>query len=247
MSPPPADLVTLAGAALLIGLAKGGFGGPLPPLFATLLLSERSTVAAAVVVATPMLLTGDGFALWSYWCRWNLPQIRVLLPAGVLGVFVGLFLLRDLPDRALRVSLGVAGLVVVLYKIHTQWRGHEHYVRRAWHGPLAGLLGGATSAMLNAGGPPVISYLLLQRLSPLAFTATNTLFFSVVNMLKVPGSLAIGVVDPTVLLWSLLVCPIVAGGVFLGRWFVLRVDPVVFDRFMTVILVLACLWLIVSP
>jgi uncharacterized protein len=247
MTQPPADILTLCGAALLIGLAKGGLGGPLPPLFATLLLSERSTVAAAVVVATPMLLTGDGFALWTYWRRWNLTQIRMLLPAGVAGVAVGLLLLRGLPDRALRVSLGVAGLVVVLYKIHAQWRGHEHYVRRVWHGPLAGLLGGATSAMLNAGGPPVISYLLLQGLTPITFTATNTLFFSVVNVFKVPGSLAMGVIEAPALLWSVLVCPIVACGVFAGRWFVLRVNPIAFDRFMTGILVLACLWLIVVP
>jgi uncharacterized protein len=246
MSPPPADLPTLATAALLIGLAKGGFGGPLPSIFATLLLAQRSTVAAAVVVATPMLLTGDGFAMWTYWRRWNLAQIRALLPAGVTGVAVGLLLLRDLPDGALRVSLGVAGLVVVGYKIHAQWKGAEHYVHRGWHGPLAGLLGGATSAMLNAGGPPVISYLLLQRLPPLTFIATSTLFFSVVNVLKVPGSLALGVIDAPVLLWSLLVCPLVAGGVYAGRFFVMRVNPQVFDRVMTAVLVTACLWLIVS-
>lgn len=246
MPPPPVDLVSLAIAALLIGLSKGGVGGALPPVLATLLLSQRSTVAEAVALATPMLMVGDGFALWTYWGRWDRSQVRSLLPAGVIGVGVGVFLLRGLPDDLLRFSLGIAGLVVVGYKLYVQWRGMDSHVHRVWHAPLAGLLGGTSSAMLNAGGPPIAAYLLLQHLSPIVFTATNTVFFAVVNMLKVPGSLAAGVIGPGALLWSVLMCPLVAVGVYIGRRFILWVDARVFDSLMTVILVVACVWLIVS-
>lgn len=246
MSAPPVDLVTLCIAALLIGLSKGGVGGALPPVLATLVLSERSSVAAAVALSTPMLLTGDAFALWTYWRRWEVAHVRMLLPAGVVGVGVGVYLLQGMPDQVLRLSLGIAGLVVVAYKLFVQWRGADSHVHRPWHAPLAGLLGGTSSAMLNAGGPPVAAYLLLQHLSPVAFTATNTAFFSVVNLLKVPGSLAAGVIAPEALLWPIAACPLVACGVAIGRWFILWVDPRVFDRLMTGILVLACVWLIAS-
>lgn len=240
------DAVMLGVAALMIGLSKGGLGGPLPPLLATLMLSHRAGVATAVALATPMLMTGDVFALYSYWKTWDTRHVWALVPAGAAGVAIGLFLLRGLPDRSLRVGLGVAGLVVVLYKVRSQWRGRGHYRQRAWHGPVAGLLGGTSSAMLNAGGPAISSYLLLQPISPTVFVGTSTVFFAWINLLKLPGSLAAGVVSPRAVAWSLSMCPLVALGVYLGRRFVTWVDAAVFDQLMTAILVIACVWLIAT-
>lgn len=241
-----ADLVTLAGAALLIGLSKGGLGGPLPTMLATLMLTQRASVATAVALATPLLMVGDAFAMYSYWRAWDREHARALIPAGVVGVMLGLWALRGLPDRSLRVGLGVAGLVVVGYKIFSHWRGRDHYQRRAWHGPLAGLLSGVSSGMLNAGGPPITSYLLLQPITPTTFMGITTLFFAVINTLKIPGSLFAGVVTVRALVWSLAFCPLVAVGVYGGRYFIARVHPELFDRIMTVILVVACLWLVVT-
>jgi uncharacterized protein len=240
------DYTTLAAAALLIGLSKGGIGGPLPTMLATLMLSQRASVATAVALAVPLLMVGDAFALYTYWGTWDRRHARALIPGGAVGVGIGLFLLRGLPDRSLRVGLGVAGLVVTGYKIFSHWRGREHHQHRAWHGPLAGLLSGAASAMLNAGGPPITSYLLLQPITPTVFMGTNTLFFALINLLKLPGSLAAGVVEPSALAWSLLFCPLVAIGVYLGRYVIARIHPDVFDHIMTAILVIACVWLIVT-
>ena len=240
------DLTTLAIAALLIGLSKGGIGGPLPTMLATLMISQRASVATAVALAVPMLMVGDVFAMYTYWGTWDRKHSWALIPGGAVGVALGLFLLRGLPDRSLRVGLGVAGLVVTGYKIFSHWRGREHYQRRAWHGPLAGLLSGIASAMLNAGGPPITSYLLLQPITPTVFMGTNTLFFAIVNLLKLPGSLAAGVVEPAALVWSLAFCPLVAAGVYLGRFFIARIHPEVFDHIMTAVLVVACVWLIVT-
>jgi uncharacterized membrane protein YfcA len=240
----PGDALTLCSAALLIGLSKGGIGGPLPTMLATLMISQRVSVATAVALAVPMLMVGDAFALYTYWGTWDRKHTWALIPAGAVGVGLGLFLLRGLPDRSLRVGLGVAGLVVVGYKIFSHWRGREHHRHRVWHGPLAGLLSGAASAMLNAGGPPITSYLLLQPITPTVFMGTNTLFFAVINLLKLPGSLAAGVVGPSALVWSMAFSPLVALGVFLGRYVIVRIHPEVFDHIMTAILVFACVWLI---
>ena len=242
----PGAALTLCGAALLIGLSKGGIGGPLPTMLATLMISQRVSVATAVALAVPMLMVGDAFALYTYWGTWDRRHSWALIPGGAVGVAIGLFMLRGLPDRSLRVGLGVAGLIVTGYKIFSHWRGPEHHQHREWHGPVAGLLSGAASAMLNAGGPPITSYLLLQPITPTVFMGTNTLFFAVINLLKLPGSLAAGVVKPTALAWSLAFCPLVALGVYLGRFFIARIEPRVFDHIMTAVLVIACVWLIAT-
>lgn len=240
------DVTTLAAAALLIGLSKGGLGGPLPTMLATLMLTQRGSVATAVALATPMLMVGDAFAMYTYWRLWDRTHSRSLIPAGVVGVLVGLSLLRGLPDRSLRIGLGLAGLLVVGYKIFTHWRGRHHYQVRPWHAPLAGLLSGISSGMLNAGGPPITSYLLLQPIAPITFMGITTLFFAVINTLKIPGSLMAGVVTVPALLVSLAFCPLVAVGVYAGRFFIARVQPDLFDRLMTAVLVVACVWLVAT-
>ena len=83
----PGDALTLCCAALLIGLWKGGIGGPLPTMLATLMISQRVSVATAVALAVPMLMVGDVFALYTYWgttgiCR----HAWALIPAGAVGV-----------------------------------------------------------------------------------------------------------------------------------------------------------------
>ena len=55
----PGDALTLCGAALLIGLSKGGIGGPLPTMLATLMISHRVSVATAVAKTSVARRTPD--------------------------------------------------------------------------------------------------------------------------------------------------------------------------------------------
>ena len=76
------DFTILAVAALLIGLSKGGIGGPLPTMLATLMISQRASVATAVALAVPMLMVGDAFALYTYWGTWDRKHSWALIPGG---------------------------------------------------------------------------------------------------------------------------------------------------------------------
>ena len=54
------------------------------------------------------------------------------------------------------------------------------------------------------------------------------------------------IVSGRALVWSLAFCPLVALGVYLGRYIIVRIDALLFDRIMTAILIFACSWLIVT-
>ncbi len=65
--------------------------------------------------------------------------------------------------------------------------------------------------MFNNGGPPFSSYLLLQKLQPRPFIATTALFFALLNLIKIPGFLYIGVLSVPLLLslwWVFLFIPL---------------------------------------
>lgn len=231
-------------AAVLIGLSKGGLGGPMPPMLTTTLLSQFMPVSHAVSLALPLLMLGDAFAVYAYWRKWDMRYIRITLPAAAVGVVVGLFLLAHLPNAALRPLLGIFTLIFVLYKLASDHIKSIEYHPREWHSAFVGGATGLSSAVANAGAPPWTIYMLLRRVPPETFIGTTTLLFASINIMKLPGTIIAGLFDFHLLASIIWCLPLVPVGVFIGRRFVHKVDPVFFERLMLVLLFLVSLILI---
>ncbi|NLX10741.1 MAG: sulfite exporter TauE/SafE family protein [Chloroflexi bacterium] len=238
-------LLILIGISILIGLSKGGLG-PVVVSTVTPLLSLVMPVPQAVATALPLLLIGDVFALRAYWGQWELHHVRLMLPAAVLGVLAGTFLLTSLPDDVLRPVLGLFTLLAVGYKLLSKRFAAAHYHARPWHGYLAGAASGLGSALANLGAPPYTAYMLLQDVSPRLFIGTTTLFFAIVNLLKLPGLIAAGLIDLSALRDVILMLPLVLLGVHMGRRFIEWIDPAVFEWGMIALLVAASTLLLLS-
>ncbi len=224
-------------AAVIVGLAKGGigpFGGLLAPLLSTIM-----PVSQVMGLVLPLLMVGDVFALRAYWRDWEMRHLRLLLPAAVVGVVAGAFLLTTLPDRTLRHILGVLTLLVVAYKLANDLIRSLSYRPHNWHGYLAGGAAGFSSALANAGGPPVTAYLLLQKLPPAKFIGTSVLFFALVNVVKMAIFLSTGVVNIGDLSEVLWVLPIIPLGVWAGRWLITRMNRRIFEGFILLTLIYA--------
>jgi uncharacterized protein len=233
-------------ATLLIGLSKGGLGGPVPVSLITPLLSQllHIPVPQAVSVALPLLLVGDLFALRAYWGMWDMRYVKLMLPMAVVGVIVGTVMLARLPDSVLRPLLGTFTLSVVLYKLLSDRITALAYQPREWHGHFVGGAAGFGSAIANAGAPPFTAYMLLQKVEPLIFLGTTTLFFAIVNFLKLPGNFIAGIVDLH-LLWSVLFAiPLIPVGVWVGRWAIQHSNPKFFEYLMIFFLFVASISLI---
>lgn len=234
-------------ACLLIGLSKGGLGGPVPVALTTPLLSAVLPVSQAVSLALPLLIIADGFALWAYWRDWDARHIRLMLPPAVLGVALGLLLLATLPDLWLRRLLGLFTLLFVIYKAGG-WRvSGLVYQHRDWHGRLAGGASGFASALANTGAPPFTVYMLLQGVSPTVFIGTTTLFFAIINLLKLPVVVAAGLLNVPLLVSAAWAIPLIPIGVWLGRRFINWVNPSLFESIMLALLLVAAAALLLSP
>lgn len=233
-------------ASLLIGLAKGGLTGPAAGGIILFLLSQTMTVAQASGITLPLLIFADLFAMRAYWKQWDDRQIRLLLPAAILGILLGTLLLGTLSNDLLKRLLGVFSIGVVVYKLASDSLKSLAYHARDWHGVLAGWLSGFASALANSGGPPIAAYLLLQKTPPVSFAATNALFFFIVNLLKVPGYLSLGILDVASLAEVAWTLPLIPLGVWFGRWVILRIDRRPFEWLMTVLLLYAAVALLVG-
>lgn len=242
----PAIVIAVAVAAFLIGVSKAGVGGSLGP-FITVVVVVALPAQAAIALLLPLLIVGDWIALAALWRRWDTRHLRLLLPGAVVGVAIGTYLLAHLDSPLFtRLLGGVILLFVAYWVVSPRLHRSEAYRNRAWHGTVAGTVAGFTSALAHAGGPPVAIYLLLQRIDPPRFVATNTLLFGVVNLVKVPAYVSAGLFDWNLqlrLAWAVLLIPI---GVAVGRFVVERIDREVFNRVIVALLGVAGIYLLVA-
>jgi uncharacterized membrane protein YfcA len=239
-------------SALLIGLSKGGLLGPfggtlaLPLMLSAVMDGEPLGVATGTAVLLPLLMLGDLFAVRLYWPDRDNRYLWLMLPAAVLGIVVGTLLLTSLPNLTLKRILGGFTLLAVIYRYASDHLRQLAYHPRDSYGWVAGLISGFGSALANTGGPPITAYLMLERVTPRAFVGTQAVFFTVVNILKVPGYAAGGLFDLGLLLraWPALI--IVPLCVFASRPFIYRVNRRVFDTILTIGLIYASLSLLLG-
>lgn len=198
----------------------------------------------AIGLLLPVFIVGDAFALAAHWQRWDRRIIWLLLPGGLVGITLGTLVLTSISPEALKQAIAIIIFLFVLYRVfESRLLSLLHYRSRKWHGWLAGGTAGFASALAHAGGPPVVIYLLMQNLAPAVFAATSILFFAVTNWIKLPYYYQAGLLDFERLLPLVWLAPLLPLGVWLGRRWAERINPVVFDRIILVFLAITGIFL----
>lgn len=214
---PLAFWITAVLAVLLIGVAKGGFGGGVG-VAATPLLALTLPVGEAAALLLPLLIAADVVAVYHYRKRVSRAHLLRLLPGALLGVLLGALFLGQVPERALKAGIGALAIGFVAFQL-VRRRLLERLAAGtpspAWAAPL-GALSGFASTLAHAGGPPVTIYLLPQRLPRERFVGTNAVFFFVLNLVKLIPYALLGLLAPDSLRADLVLLPVVPLGVALG-------------------------------
>jgi uncharacterized membrane protein YfcA len=141
----PLQQVSFGFACLMIGLSKGGLGGPLPVAMVIPMLSLVMDPREAVPLSLPFLIFADWFALKAYWREWDTEEVRLLLPSAVVGVILGALALSHISPSLLRVVIGILTLLFIIYRLVAVRFLKVKYEARLWHGYLAGYSSGFAS------------------------------------------------------------------------------------------------------
>lgn len=220
-------------ALLLVGIAKGGFGGGVGLIGVPLIAIAVPLVEAAAIML-PVLCVMDLFALWAYRHDWSRSQVRALLPAALAGVGLGALAFRALDEAAIRLLVGSIALLFAGRYWLGVWRRSGAEPSAAPPSPLWGWVWGAicgfTSTVAHAGGPPMSVYLLPQRLQPATYVGTTVVLFFAINYTKLLPYAWLGALDGSSLMASAALAPLAPVGIFLGRWLQRRTDEVRFYR-----------------
>jgi len=219
MSPPSLPLlaVVAAGAAFGVGFLKTSVGGGIG-LALTPLLTLVLPAPAALGLLTLMLSLADPFSLYYYWRRWDGRQLRLLLPAVLVGILVGSWLLAGQSELALRRLIGGSALGLALLQAGLMLSGRGLTAAGApWPvGAGVGLAGGVASAVAHSGGIVIGPYLAGLGLSNAAVVGTGSAVVAVSNMLKLGTYWTIGFVSVKLALLALATTPLLYLGSRLG-------------------------------
>jgi len=202
---------------LLTGVFKGGFGGG-PGGIAVALMSMFVAPADAAGIVLPILCAMDIFGLLAYRNKWSRHHVRVLIPGALLGIVLGALAFGVVPVEWVRLLIG---LIAVTFTLNRWFDLAQRLGAKAGKpGPLIGFLSGATSGltstMAHAGGPPLLVYLLPQRMEKTVFVGTSVVFFAIVNYLKLIPYGLLGQLSTNNLGLSLLFAPLAPLGIWLG-------------------------------
>lgn len=215
-------------AIFLIGLAKGGFVGALAMLGVPMLALVISPVQAAGIVL-PILIAMDVFALWAYRGVYHPENLKILIPAAIVGIFIGWATAAWVSEAHVRLIVGLVALGFTLdYWIG--WQGARMPGPDVKKGGFWGAVSGFTSFVSHAGGPPLHMYLLPQKLEPRVFVGTSVIYFAIVNWIKVIPYAALGQLGSINLMTSLVLAPIAPVAIFTGAWLVKVVRAATFYR-----------------
>ena len=230
-------------AVTALGLGKGGFAGVgimSTPLLATLLPPLQ---AAAILL--PILITQDLISVFVYrrdWSAWNL---KVMLPGALVGIALAWALATQVSDAAVRLMIGLIGFSFAL----NAWFGRERKEAKPPSVPagvLWGVVAGFTSTLSQAGGPPFQVYVLPQRLPKLTLVGTYTIYFAVLNLVKIVPYFALGQFSTANLATSAALLPVAVAANFAGIWLVRRTPTELFYQIAYVLVFLISLELIRS-
>jgi uncharacterized membrane protein YfcA len=227
-------------AVTCLGFSKAGFIGF--ALIATPLLALFVPPLQAVAILLPIMLAQDFFSMWSYRHDWDRRNVMVTVPGALVGIGLAWFFVSHLSNGHIRLTVGVMALAFVL----KQAMGREPVAAAksprkpppAALGTFWGAVSGFTGTIANAGGPPILIYMLPQRLDKMTFVGTLAFFFAVLNAVKLVPIAALGQLSPGNLLISLVMLPPAIAANFLGIWLVRRAPGKLFYRIAYALLLL---------
>jgi uncharacterized protein len=215
-------------AVFLLGLSKSGFGAGFGSL-AVPMMALVISVPQAAAILMPLLFVMDLMGIAAYRKDFDKHLLKFLLPCGLIGTVIGTLLFKLLSAQFIAGIVGAVTLIFLAQRLLFPPKKDSAPPPR-WAGALLTITSGFTSFVAHAGGPPFNAYMIAQRLTPVAFTATAAYFFFIINLSKWAPYAWLGLLDLRNFATSLMLLPVAPLGVWLGVKIARRIQPTLFYR-----------------
>jgi uncharacterized membrane protein YfcA len=229
-------------AAMLIGMSKGGL--PLVGMMSVPLLSLVMSPVKAAVLLLPLFVISDAVGVWLYRQNYSAINLKILVPAGLLGVLGGWLTASMISDLTIKFIIGLVGVGFCLQTWFKRGQGEGAMPAAVPKGLFWGAVAGFTSFIAHAGGPPFQVFVLPQKLPKSEFAGTATILFAVINLAKIGPYQNLSPYSLDDLMKAASLAPFALLGTFVGAYLTQRIADVWFFKLVQTGLFLVSLKLI---
>jgi len=239
----------LAVGALLVGVTKtsiGGLGTFVVMLFAFVFPAKESTASSLF-----LLLAGDVLAVSLYHSQADWKLIKGLLPAVLPGIALGALFMHFVDDKAMLIGIGscIAATLIVQAILRIRSRPGDEPPQDATPNRAlvvgTGVMAGFVTLVGNAAAAVMSLYLLVTHTDKTRFVASSAWFYFIINVVKVPFIVSLGIVNWRHVMILATVVPLVVVAGLLGKRFLTRLNQRQFELITLLVTIAACVVLLV--
>jgi uncharacterized membrane protein YfcA len=171
-------------AAFILGISKAGVKGIAVLIVTLMALAFGGKSSTGMLM--PLLIVGDIFAITYYHRHTQWHYLRAFLPWMMLGVVIGVFIGKDLPEKSFQMGMAVTILATLGMLIWWEKKKIKTIPTHWSFGGFMGIMAGITTMIGNLAGAFSNIYFLAMRLPKNHFIGTAAWLFFFINLFKLP-------------------------------------------------------------
>ena len=238
-------LISVVPAIILYGIAKSGLGGSIS-LISVPLMTVVMPLNQALAVILPILIFSDIIAVYRFRREFDFSTLKLIVPFAALGIIIGSFTFKYFSEDLLKLIVGIMGFLFAghyfLFKKEKKIPAKKNFLKGAIFSSIAGF----SSFCVHAGGTPTSIYLLPLRLKKEIYVGTRIIFFTFVNLIKLPLYIYLSMMNFDTLYQSVLLLPLAITGIFIGYKLLKIIDENLFYNIIYVLILVSSTKLLID-
>jgi uncharacterized protein len=231
-------LSTVVPAILLYGIAKSGLGGSIS-LISVPLMTIVMPLSQALAIILPILIFSDLIAVYRFRKEFDLNTLKLIIPFAGIGIFIGSLSFSYFSEDLLKIIVGVMGFLFAGHYFLFKKNKEEKSNKNTLKGGICSIIAGFTSFCVHAGGTPTSIYLLPLRMKKEIYVGTRVIFFTFVNLIKLPFYIKLSMVNFETFKQSAILFPLAIIGIFIGYKILKIIDERLFYNIIYVLILIS--------
>jgi uncharacterized membrane protein YfcA len=207
--------ITVIPAIILYGIAKSGLGGSMT-LISIPLMTIVMPLNEALGIVLPILIFSDFIATYKYRKEFDLSTLKLMVPFAAIGVVIGSLTFSYFSEELLKFIIGLMGFLFAGHYFFLKKNKEAKSEKNFLKGGICSTISGFTSFCVHAGGTPVSIYLLPLRLKKEIYVGTRIIFFTFMNLIKLPFYINLSMTNFVTFKQSVVLFPVAFIGILIG-------------------------------
>ena len=219
--------ITVIPAIILYGIAKSGLGGSMT-LISIPLMTIVMPLNEALGIVLPILIFSDFIATYKYRKEFDLRTLKLMVPFAAIGVVIGSLTFSYFSEELLKFIIGLMGFLFAGHYFFLKKNKEAKSEKNFFKGGICSTISGFTSFCVHAGGTPVSIYLLPLRLKKEIYVGTRIIFFTFMNLIKLPFYINLSMTNFVTFKQSVILFPVAFIGILIGYKLLKIIDEKLF-------------------